>query len=261
MLTVVLLAATNPDLLEAEHAFEAAQFERVLPALARARSAPLTERELARSYELEALVAAAYDDSPSELRAFSSLLALEPEYHLPPSAGPKMAEVFAQAQRLRAPATPVAAAVPVPSTEAADEEPPTTRAGWLISGSVVGALLPVRALGGELSVGHGVLSWLDLGGGVAVSATPGLVLLAALHPGTDWLLLPSLQLRGLAFWARGAVASGAGLAASLGLRLGPGRLFVTAGGELYAASSPFAGWAFVATFGYVLELGRGTRPR
>jgi tetratricopeptide (TPR) repeat protein len=122
----------------AEQAFAAKRYEQVLPALERARKAPLTREEQVRGDALEAMTHAAFDESEKAIEAFRKALQLEPDFQVDARASPKIRGLFAEAlrrerlvhPRLNEPtANPTVVFVPAPE-QAAPASPPVWKRWW-----------------------------------------------------------------------------------------------------------------------------------
>ncbi len=160
VLSLLLLQGAVPEgaeqLLQAERAFAAGEFQQVLPALDAALASSLDAAGQRRAWELRAMTHAAFDDAAAAVYAYRHVFGLDPDFLPPPGTSPKLAGLIADAQRQG----PLVRGVPVPRREVpsaalapgapptrrdAAPSPPLWKRGWFWG--VVGVTLGVAAAG------------------------------------------------------------------------------------------------------------------
>jgi hypothetical protein len=149
LLLAVTVGAGSPDLESAEHAYRDGSYQKIEALLHRAWQRPMSERDVHRALELEALSRAAFDQGEEAIEAFQYLLALDPQYLPDSQASPKLLGFFAEARR-RGPLGIVSKSVPVqearpawvptqaPVAPTASEGTPLYKQWWLWVGAAVG---------------------------------------------------------------------------------------------------------------------------
>jgi hypothetical protein len=100
-LALILLQASpgNADLEAAARAYAQGNYQQVLPALHSAWRAPMSDADVRRALELEALARVAFDQPEPAIEAFQYLLAVAPQFLPEPQASPKVLAFFAEARR------------------------------------------------------------------------------------------------------------------------------------------------------------------
>lgn len=166
---LLLAAAPNPDLANAEGAYRLGRYDLVLPSVDRALATPLEPAERRRAYELKALTAAAFDDTNAAVDAFRRLLGVDPAYTPSGRPSPKLQGLVAEAVRLgpiggkRVQAPVVAAPSPPP---APPPVPSLVRRPWF---------WVAVAVAGGLAAGAAVYA-------VSTAGPPTTLPLGTLHP-------------------------------------------------------------------------------
>ncbi|MEE8408434.1 MAG: hypothetical protein V3T05_02400 [Myxococcota bacterium] len=90
--------ARNRHLVKAKKAYQAMQYNRVLPALKRALKIAKGKEEKSEIYELMGLIHATYDRDEHARSAFVKLLEINPGFELPPDSSPKIRDAFVAAR-------------------------------------------------------------------------------------------------------------------------------------------------------------------
>jgi hypothetical protein len=127
LVTLVAATAVNPNLAAAERAYEAGELEKVQGFIDKALAAQLSKAERIRAHELQALTAAAFDDSPRAINSFVQALKLEPTYDPGPRVSPKVRGLYAEARK-QVPLN--ATEVPVVGRSEANAKPPIWSKWW-----------------------------------------------------------------------------------------------------------------------------------
>jgi hypothetical protein len=172
LLAVTLSAApVNPDLQSAERAYAEGSYQRIQPLLHRVWQQALSDADVHRALELEALTRAAFDNAEGAIEAFQYLLALDSQYLPDSQASPKLLGFFAEARRrgalgvLSKPApileTKPPWLEPPPGLPAAPESTPVYKRWWFWVGAAVvagaagtGAWLELRPIVPSGSLGQ-----------------------------------------------------------------------------------------------------------
>jgi hypothetical protein len=100
-LSLICLQASkgNADLDAASRAYADGDYQRVLPLVHSAWRAALSDADIRRALELEALARAAFDQAEPAIEAFQYLLAVAPQFLPDSQASPKVLAFFAEARR------------------------------------------------------------------------------------------------------------------------------------------------------------------
>ncbi|MHB8879571.1 MAG: OmpA family protein [Myxococcaceae bacterium] len=142
-----------------------------------------------------------------------------------------------------------------PAAASPEDEPRRLQLGVSLFGELVG-----RSVGAEVSAAYSLRRTLDLGLGLDVGSSPGILLMARLRPqvGAAWPFRPFAQLRLSLHPASSGY--GGGLFAGVLIDAGPGRVQLGAAGQLYLPSSGHLPFAVMGLAGYELDVWSSPPP-